>query len=327
MLDVAKPTESYEQTVERLSRASVSKHFDAYEDIAWESADYAIDPRDPRWERNEDDLLGATEWYQSQPQQTRARIGLDLTACQMKMGIEFENILSRGLLEFAATRPNGSAEYRYAYHELIEEGQHSLMFQEFVNRSGFDAPRLSPWMQHVTRMVPRLGRVFPELFFVHVLAGELPIDYLQRRELRHGAVMHPLLRRIMQIHVTEEARHVCFARRYLESQLASLSPVRRLQLRMITPFVLQQTAGLMLRPPAFVLRHHRVPKRVVAEAYGSGPRYRALACDGLQPLRELCVEFGVVTPRYAPLWRALGISPGNSSAKALPSGKPERLGQ
>lgn len=327
MLDIAKPSESYERTVERLSRASVSKHFDAYEDVAWESAEHRIDPRDPRWERDQDDLLGATQWYQSQPQVTRARIGLDLTACQMKMGIEFENVLSRGLLEFAATRPNGSPEYRYAYHELIEEGQHSLMFQEFVNRSGFNAPRLSAWMQRVSGMVPRLGRVFPELFFMHVLAGELPIDYVQRRELRRGEAMHPLLRRIMQIHVTEEARHVCFARRYLESHLPSLSGLRRMQLRIITPFVLRETASLMLRPPAFVLRHHRVPKSVVAEAYGSGPRYDALACDGLQPLRELCVEFGVATPLYAPLWRALGICRTTSTAKALPSAKPGLLGE
>src|SRR3989454_8600620 len=33
-----------------------------------------------------------------------------------------------------------SPEFRYVYHEVIEEAQHSLMFQEFVNRSGFDIP-------------------------------------------------------------------------------------------------------------------------------------------------------------------------------------------
>ena len=48
-------------------------------------------------------------------------------------------MLKRGLLEFASTLPNGAPEFRYAYHEIIEEAQHSLMFQEFVNRSGFDA--------------------------------------------------------------------------------------------------------------------------------------------------------------------------------------------
>ena len=57
----------------------------------------------------------------------------------------------------------------------------------------------------------RLGRVFPKLFVVHVLAGEVPIDQTQRALLRKGAALHPLVRRIVRIHVTEEARHVCFA--------------------------------------------------------------------------------------------------------------------
>ena len=61
----------------------------------------------------------------------------------MKTGLVFENILQRGLLEFAMTLPNDSTEFRYAYHEVIEEAQHTLMFQEFVNRSGLDADGLT----------------------------------------------------------------------------------------------------------------------------------------------------------------------------------------
>ena len=177
------PQDTFKTLVERLSRASVTKHFDAYDDVAWDHESSRIDPEDPRWERGRGDLLGETEWYRRQTQSTRARIGLHIVACQMKMGIEFENILSRGLLEFAATCPNGSAEFRYAYHEVIEEGQHSLMFQEFVNRSGFDAPGITGHMKWFARRVPPLGRSFPELFFIHVLAGEVPIDHVQRGEL------------------------------------------------------------------------------------------------------------------------------------------------
>jgi hypothetical protein len=206
--------DAYEALLGRLSHQSVVKHFDAYADIAWDSTELALDPEDPRWELPADDSLGATAWYCALPQSTRARLGLDWVASQMKIGLEFESVLKRGLLEFAATLPNGSPEFRYAYHEVIEEAQHSLMFQEFVNRSGFDAAGLGRLERLGARLIISLGRRFPPLFFTFVLGGEDPIDYVQRRDLRGGRAIHPLLERVMRIHVTEEARHLSFARHY-----------------------------------------------------------------------------------------------------------------
>src|SRR5262249_11523383 len=155
------------------------------------------------WELEEDHVLGATEWYRSQSQAVRARLGLHMIATFMKIGLQFEGVLKRGLLEFALRLPNGSPEFRYAYHEGIEEAQISLMFQEFVNRTGFDIPGLGGWQRFGANQVIRFGRTFPELFFVFVLGGEDPIDHVQRMALRSDRPLHPLLRRIMQIHVTE----------------------------------------------------------------------------------------------------------------------------
>ena len=56
----------------------------------------------------------------------RARIGLHSIAANMKAGLQFESILKRGLLEYAFLLPDHSPEFRYAYHEVIEEAQHSL---------------------------------------------------------------------------------------------------------------------------------------------------------------------------------------------------------
>src|SRR5262249_11702238 len=129
--------EPYSALLARLSRQSVVKHFDAYADIDWEAQENRIDPEDPRWEVFEDGLA-STAWYRAQPQGVRSRLGLHMVATFMKIGVQFESVLKRGLLDFAARLPNGSAEFRYVYHEVIEEAQHSLMFQEFVNRAGFD---------------------------------------------------------------------------------------------------------------------------------------------------------------------------------------------
>ncbi len=306
----------YLALVDRLSRASVKKHFDAYEDVAWEDPEYAILPHDPRWIKDGTDPIGATDYYRALPFWEQARIGLAITAFQMKTGIAFESILQRGLLELASTLPNGSPEFRYAYHEIIEEGQHSLMFQELVNRSGFDPPAMSGLVAWQARKVPALGRTFPELFFLHVLAGEAPIDHVQRHELSRGDAVHPLQRRIMQIHVTEEARHVCFAERTLEERVPRLGAARLLKLRMMTPFVLRETTAQILKPPAEFFDAVGVPRAVVREAYSSEVYWTQMR-EGLRPVRDLCARLGIVTPAWARLWSALGIWARQGDEKAL----------
>jgi hypothetical protein len=310
--DTAAPTaaeaddRSFDRLLARLSHQSVVKHFDAYADIEWDSDEFRVDPTDPRWELGEVDALGATEWYRSQPAETRARIGLHLVASKMKTGLEFESVLKRGLLEYAATLPNRSHEFRYVYHEVIEESQHALMFQEFVNRAGFDVPGIPRALRPATRHIVKMGRRFPELFFVFVLGGEDPIDHVQRRALKTGDA-HPLLERIMRIHVTEEARHLSFARHYLKTRVGKLSRRRRRVLAYQAPLILAVMARMMMRAPGDVVREHAVPKDVVRAAYTDNPAYRAETVEALRKVRNLCRDLGLVTRGPRALWRALGI--------------------
>lgn len=300
----------WDALLSRLSNLSVTRHFDAYADIDWDSEEMRIDREDPRWILRDDDPLGRTEWYRSLPPVTQSGLGLDMIASKMKLGLQFESILKQGLLRFAADLPNGSPEFRYCYHELIEEAQHSLMFQEFVNRSGFDARGLSRMDRAGAGFVVRLARRFPELFFVFVLGGEDPIDHVQRRELRNGGEIHPLLERIMRIHVTEEARHLSFARHYLKKRVPSLGRVRRAELAVGAPLILAAMAQLMLRPSRQIVATYRIPKEVLDEAYTSNSEHRAATVESLQKVRRLCEEVGLLTPAYRQLWRALGLGDG-----------------
>ncbi len=313
---VQRKRESYTGLVQRLSHQSVVKHFDAYADIDWDSPDFQIDLEDPRWELSADDTLGGTAWYQSQPQAVRARIGVHMMATFMKIGLQFEGVLKRGLLEFALRLPNGSPEFRYVYHEVIEEAQHALMFQEFVNRTGFDIPGLAWWQRFGARQVIRFGRTFPELFFVFVLGGEDPIDHVQRTALRSGRPMHPLLKRIMQIHVTEEARHLCFARHYLRQHAERLGPVKRFVLSRRAPFILAVMAQMMMRPSSQIVHTYGIPKSVIREAYTKNPVHRARTLEALRKVRELLIEIGVVTPSSQKLWKVLGIWESGTPAAA-----------
>ena len=299
--------DAYESLIGRLSHQSVVKHFDAYADVPWDDPEYRIDPTDPRWELSDDDPLGRTAWYKAQPKEVRARIGLQGIVSAMKTGLQFESVLKRGLLEYAATLPNGAPEFRYAYHEVIEEAQHSLMFQEFVNRAGFDIPGLGWRERFGARRVIGHAKRFPALFFVFVLGGEDPIDHVQRQALRSPTPIPPILKRIMQIHVTEEARHLCFARHYLKEIVPTLGIVPRTVLTVGAPLILREMAQLMMRPSPQILRTYDIPKAVVDEAYTNNPRHRAETLAALSKVRTLCGEIGIVTPLSQALWQALGL--------------------
>jgi hypothetical protein len=299
-------SDAWKNLVGRLNRQSVDKHFDAYADVAWDEPEMAIDPHDPRWELTDNEPLGRTAWYKALPQETRAELGLLRTASSMKVGLQFESILQRGLLEFAAKLPNNRPEFRYAYHEVIEEGHHSMMFQEFVNRSGLPVPGMPPVVNVMSRRVVLMGRRFPEMFFVFVLGGEDPIDHVQREALRSDRELHPLLERIMRIHVTEEARHLSFARHYLKGKVPKLNPFKRFAVAIQAPITLGIMAGLMLQPPKHLVKRYGIPRKVLKEAYGTEEN-KAEVRRSLRKVRQLCVELGLVNVITKPIWQLFGI--------------------
>ncbi len=297
---------TFEELCRRLNRQSVDKHFDAYEDVDWDAPDHDVRSDDPRWELADFDPVATTEWYRSQPAQDRARLGLQRVAMTMRTGWEFENVLQRGLLARAFWLREGGPEFRYLHHEVVEESQHTMMFQELVHRAAMPAPGMPALVKHAAeRLVVPLARRSPVLFFFFVLGGEEPIDVVQRRRLRAG-IAHPLLERIIRIHVTEEARHRSFAKHYLEHQVPHLRPLRRGALAIVVPLLLGTMVRLMLGTPRSFSRPNGVPRAVVRAAWRA-PEQRALRADSVAGVRRLCVQTGLV-PRWArPVWRALGI--------------------
>jgi hypothetical protein len=298
----------WRRLVAQLSRQSVAKHFDAFEDIDWDAPQNAIRTDDPRFELLPEDPLGATQWYRALPQSRRAQIGLEVFITLMKVGQQFENTLQRGLLRYAFDLPAGAIEYRYVMHEVIEESQHSLMFHEFVGRAGLPAGELAPWMKRVAHRIVDLSRRFPELFFLFVLAGEDPIDFVQREALRSGQFAHPLLRRISQIHVTEEARHISFARAYLRRNVPQLGRGARLRLALRAPLLFGVMTRIMLDPNPMLIARHEIPPVVLREARRSA-RARQRRSAALAKPHALCEELGLVSHWSERLWRRQGFGP------------------
>jgi hypothetical protein len=305
----------------RLNRQSVEKRSDAYLDIDWDHPDLQIGPDDLRCGLFEFDPLAQTEWYRSQPPEVQARIGLHRICSAFKVGMQFENLLQRGLLSYAFRLPNGSPEYRYLHHEVIEESQHSLMFQELVNRSKMPVQGMPLWLRATaTVMVPVFQRLLPEQFFILVLGGEDPVDYLQRRQLREGTT-HPLIEQIMKIHITEEARHIAFARTYLKDLVPRLGWFRRNMMAIRTPIVLWIMAPLMVDPSSELHRAHGVPREVLRSARRSETG-RQLRKESVAKLRRLCRDLGLMTPAARAVWRLVGLYEADGKA-ADPSESPE----
>jgi hypothetical protein len=300
--------QDFETMVGRLNKLSVERHFDAYADIDWDSADFALDPGDARFELPGIDPLRHTDWYAALPPADRAKVGCYRWAACMKTGWHFENLLQRGLLRYSFELPNGAPEFRYLHHEIIEESQHTLMFQEFVNRSGLPVRGMPRVLRKLAEwFVVPLSRVFPTLFFLFVLGGEDPVDHLQRKVLSDsGGKLHPLVERIMRIHTTEEARHLSFARHYMHRTVPKLGRFRRLHLALISPVVLGVMARLMLWPSSDLVRYSGVPGDVVRAANNS-PQGRQLLKDSVSKTRKLFRELGLITPLSKTLWKAAGL--------------------
>ncbi len=176
-----------------------------------------------------------------------------------------------------------------------------------MGATGFDAAGLRWWDRVQSRRIIMLGRRFPQLFFLFVLGGEDPIDYVQRRELRGDREIHPLLERIMRIHVTEEARHLSFARHYLKRTVPMLSPVRRAQLAVGAPLILGAMAQMMLKPSPQIVERYGIPAEVIEAAFTRNPRHHAETVASLGKVRKLCVELGLVRRPYTYLWKGLHL--------------------
>ena len=130
----------YTDMLNTLSEGSVRRHFNPYIDIDWDAPEFAVTPNDERWILPGTDPLGRHPWYQAQSVERQIEIGMWRQANVAKVGLHFELVLIRGLMDYAFWTPNGSPEYRYCLHEATEECNHTMMFQEMVNRVGADVP-------------------------------------------------------------------------------------------------------------------------------------------------------------------------------------------
>jgi hypothetical protein len=305
-MDVSDDPE-YVATLASLSEASVRRHFNPYTDIDWEAPELAVNNDDPRWVLSSTDPVGRHPWYQAQPLEKQIEIGLWLHANTAKVSLQLESILIRGLVHYTFWVPNGSPEYRYCVHESIEECNHAMMFQELVNRIGVDVPGMPRWLRWISPAIPLYAGPLPGTFFFGVLAGELPIHNMQKSMLREEKSPHPIMEKVMAIHVAEEARHISFADQFLTKRVPNMVRRSRFALSLYVPIVMRVLCQAIVVPSGSFFRKFDIPRSVRKELFFNAPDSRQALRDMYGDVRMLCDDVGLMNPFALLLWRICRI--------------------
>lgn len=305
-MDVFDDTE-YVDMLNTLSEGSVRRNFNPYTDIDWDSPEFAVVPNDERWILPATDPIGQHPWYQSQPVERQIEIGMWRQANVAKVGLHFESILIRGLMEYAFWVPNGSPEYRYCLHEAVEECNHTMMFQEMVNHIGADVPGMPRLLKWIQPAIPLVAGPLPIPFWFGILAGEEPIDHTQKNVLREGKSLHPIMERVMAIHVAEEARHISFAHEYLRKRVPDLPRRKRFWLSLYVPVVMRVLCSAIIVPPRAFWKEFDIPRSVRKEIFFKSPGSRKMLRDMFGDVRMLAQDTGLMNPLAKLMWRICRI--------------------
>jgi len=292
----------YVDMLTTLSEGSLRRNFSPYADIDWKSPECAVTRNDPRWILPPSDPLGRHPWYLAQSQERQIEIGMWRQSNVAKVGLHFESILIRGLMNYTFWLPNGSPEYRYCLHEAVEECNHSMMFQEMVNRIGADVPGLPRYLRWVSVFLPLAAGPMPNVFFFGVLAGEEPFDHAQKNILRAGDTLHPLVQQVMSIHLAEEARHISFAHEYLLKRVPALSWPKRFLLSLYVPLIMRILGQAIVKPPRAFWREFGIPRRVKKELFFRLPDSRTWWRDLFADVRMLAYDAGLMNRAARLMW-------------------------
>lgn len=306
-MDVSDDPE-YVATLATLSEASVRRHFNPYTDIDWDAPEFSVSNNDPRWVLSDTDALGRHPWYRKQPLEKQIAIGLWRHANTAKVSLQLESILIRGLMNYTFWVPNGSPEYRYCVHESTEECNHAMMFQELVNRIGVDVPGMPRWLRWISPAIPLYAGPLPGTFFFGVLAGELPIHNMQKSMLREDNALHPIIEKVVAIHVAEEARHISFADQFLSKRVPHMVRRSRFALSLYVPIVMRVLCQAIVVPSRSFFREFNIPRSVRKELFFDAVDSRQALRNMYGDVRMLCDDVGLMNPVALLLWRICKIN-------------------
>ena len=246
--------------------------------------------------------LYGTPYWDELTEEQRIALSREEMANILSVGLWFENILNRGLLLHLLREDPTSPFAHYVLTEMGDECRHMTMFSKVIARAG-----ARPYGMGLTDRV--LAALLPHalhgsLLWVGALIGEEIFDAQQRR-IMGAPELQPIVAQLMRIHVTEEARHIRFAREGVVHRMANASRLERLLVSHLNGL-----GGPVMRR-ALVHRgiYHRAGldvERAYREAT-SNPHHREMARVGFAPLAAFLEENGLMSRFARRRWRKAGF--------------------
>ena len=233
-----------EATAQRLLRSSLEHSYEPSLDIDW---DAPLAPDLYGMPAHRVSLYG-TELWDGLTEEQRITLSIHEVCSIARVGLWFEIILMQMLLRYAYDRDPRTGHVQYALTEIADECRHSIMFARMTEKYG--VPDYKPGWQ-----VQTAGRFFktvaagPAMFAATLVAEEIT-DQLQREGMNDEGVQ-PLTRMVSKIHVTEEARHVRYAREELARMMPDTGPVGREVARWLTAIAGYRIATNLIHPDVY----------------------------------------------------------------------------
>ena len=289
-----------QEFAERLLKGSVKKSYAPVVDIDW---DAPLDPDKFFLPPKSVSLYGTTMWDEMTREQ-RIELSRQEFVNTLSAGIWFENILNQALLRKVMHQDPTSRATHYELTELGDETRHMVMFGKAIEHVG--AKPVQPrWYQRVIINALPLGFKGSVLWVV-ALIGEEIFDSLQR-QMMDDPELQPMVQRLMRIHVTEEARHIQFARDGLRKRVPNMRRLNRLWISN-----LNGVGGLFFR----YLFTNKVPYyRVGLDAHlarhiaRTSQHHHEVQVAGFAPLAAFLEEVGLMGPIARRQWRRTGFLP------------------
>jgi len=287
-----------EATAERLLRSSARLSYDPDVDVHWAAP------------LNEDQFfipeklvsLYGTPLWDTLSREQRIELSRQELVNTVSVGIWFELILMQMLLRASYRQDPTTRHVHYALTEVADECRHSTMFATLIERVGGRPYRNPRWLQLTAQALPAI--LHGPAMWVATLIGEEIFDALQREHLDDESVQ-PVVRAVMRIHVTEEARHVRYARDDLVRELARAPWWRKEFARIVVAAGALLMSRLLSRPRQY-LRAGIDPGVAVQAARTSAHRRETLAF-GARKLVRFLRENDLIGRPSAVLWRRAGM--------------------
>ena len=246
--------------------------------------------------------LYGTPMWESMSEAQRIELSRQEAANILGVGMWFENILLQALLRTLIHQDPTSLHTRYTLTEMGDECRHMTMFGRAITAMGAEPYRLRRHQAMIVNLLPKTFR--GTMLWVSALIGEEIFDATQRR-VQADPQLQPLMSRVMRIHVTEEARHIRFAREGVRRRVAQSHPIERMWVGMT-----QGTGGLLLErlftTPAMYARVGLDPREARRQARAN-PHFRAMQRRGFDSLAAFLEETGLMRAPSRWMWRRAGF--------------------